>query len=345
MKINHIIREKRKELSLTQEQVAEFLGVSTPAVNKWEKGGSYPDITLLPALARLLKTDLNTLLSFQDDLSDVEIVNFVDELDKIVQENGYEIAFQMAIDKIHDFPTCENLIYSVVMYLTGALILYNVSESEQYQKVFEAFYEQLSHSQNTEIKEMAISMLISYSLNRKDFSKAEELINTLPSSSIDKEERIAILYTEQEKFLDALKIWEHRILNSITEIQTALMNMLVKTRMTEEEYAEFAERLSACNMSQAEFIRQAITGAAIRPIITVSPVNDELLAAVGKLTAEYGKIGGNLNQIARTLNEWHSPYPQLAGEVRAAVSDLAALKFEVLQKVGDAVGNIQTYQL
>ena len=51
---------------------------------------------------------------------------------------------------------------------------------------------------------------------------------------------------------------------------------VVKTRMTEEEYAEFAERLSAYNMSQAEFIRQAITGAAIRPIITVSPVNDEL---------------------------------------------------------------------
>ena len=117
---------------------------------------------------------------------------------------------------------------------------------------------------------------------------------------------------------------------------------VVKTRMTEEEYAEFAQRLSAYHMSQAEFIRQAITGAAIRPIITVSPINDELLAAVGKLTAEYGRIGGNLNQIARTLNEWHSPYPQLAGEVRAAVSDLAALKFEVLQKVGDAVGNIQT---
>ena len=120
---------------------------------------------------------------------------------------------------------------------------------------------------------------------------------------------------------------------------------VVKTRMTEEEYADFSERLSHFEMSQAEFIRQAITKATIRPIITVSPVNDELLAAVGKLTAEYGRIGGNLNQIARTLNEWHSPYPQLAGEVRAAVSDLAALKFEVLRKVGDAVGNIQAYQL
>ena len=120
---------------------------------------------------------------------------------------------------------------------------------------------------------------------------------------------------------------------------------VVKTRMTEEEYAEFAERLSACNMSQAEFIRQAITGAAIRPVITVSPVNDELLAAVGKLTAEYGKIGGNLNQIARALNEYGTPYNALSVEVRAAISDLAALKFEVLRKVGDAVGNIQTYQL
>ena len=119
---------------------------------------------------------------------------------------------------------------------------------------------------------------------------------------------------------------------------------VVKTRMTEEEYADFTERLKHDDMSQAEFIRQAITGAAIRPIITVSPVNDELLATVGKLTAEYGRIGGNLNQKARTLKEWHSPYPQLAGEVRAAVSDLAALTFEVLRKVGHAVGNIQTYQ-
>ena len=115
--------------------------------------------------------------------------------------------------------------------------------------------------------------------------------------------------------------------------------------MTEEEYADFAARLAPYEISQAEFIRQAVTRATIRPIVTVSPVNDELLAAVGKLTAEYGKIGNNLNQIARAINDWHNPYPQLAAEVRAAASDLAALKFEVLEKVGEAVGNVQTYQL
>ena len=66
---------------------------------------------------------------------------------------------------------------------------------------------------------------------------------------------------------------------------------VVKTRMTEEEYADFAARLAPYGISQSEFIRRAIQGASIRPVVTVSPVNDELLAALGKLTAEYGRIG------------------------------------------------------
>ena len=65
---------------------------------------------------------------------------------------------------------------------------------------------------------------------------------------------------------------------------------VVKTRMTEEEYANFATRLAPYGISQSEFIRRAIQGASIRPVVTVSPVNDELLAALGKLTAEYGRL-------------------------------------------------------
>ena len=120
---------------------------------------------------------------------------------------------------------------------------------------------------------------------------------------------------------------------------------VVKTRMTEEEYRDFAERLSHYDMSAAEFIRQSIRKAVIRPIVQVSPVNDELLAAIGKLTAEYGRIGSNLNQIARFLNEYGAPYNALSSEVKAAIAELAALKFEVLQKAGEAIGDIKTYQL
>ena len=40
MPISDVIREKRKAIGLTQEQVAERLGVTAPAVNKWERGVS-----------------------------------------------------------------------------------------------------------------------------------------------------------------------------------------------------------------------------------------------------------------------------------------------------------------
>lgn len=46
---------------------------------------------------------------------------------------------------------------------------------------------------------------------------------------------------------------------------------VVKTRMTEEEYSDFTERLEAYDISQAEYIHRAITKATIRPVATVSP--------------------------------------------------------------------------
>lgn len=120
---------------------------------------------------------------------------------------------------------------------------------------------------------------------------------------------------------------------------------IVKTRLDDEEYTEFMRRMKLYEMSQAEFIREAISGATIRPTIVASLVNDDLFAALGKLTAEYGRIGNNLNQIARHLNEWHSPYPAMAKELQDAAADLATLKFEVMKKVGDAIGNVQAYKL
>lgn len=152
----------RKELSLTQEQIVEYWGVSTPAGNKWEKGSTYPDITLLPALARLLKKDLNTLLSFKEELSDAEIENFVNALDPIVQEQSYEAAFQIALDKIYQYPTCDALILSSILYLEGALTLYTVPAPDPYRKVFKTFYERLAINDDPETRADAIGMLIFY---------------------------------------------------------------------------------------------------------------------------------------------------------------------------------------
>ena len=127
--------------------------------------------------------------------------------------------------------------------------------------------------------------------------------------------------------------------------QTPKRKIVVKTRMTEEEYEDFTEQAKFCGISQSEFIRRAIENTVIKPIITVSPVNEKLLSTVGQLTAQLGKVGGNLNQIARYLNEHGTLYNSLSDDVRAAIADLADLKFEILRKVGDAVGDVQTLKL
>ena len=64
----------RKARGLTQEQLAAQLGVSAPAVSKWETCSSCPDITLLCPLARALGASVDQLLAFEPTLSDREVV-------------------------------------------------------------------------------------------------------------------------------------------------------------------------------------------------------------------------------------------------------------------------------
>ena len=63
MKTGEVIRRYRKQKNLTQEEMAARLGVTAPAVNKWENGNSLPDIALLAPIARLLGASLEELLS------------------------------------------------------------------------------------------------------------------------------------------------------------------------------------------------------------------------------------------------------------------------------------------
>ena len=56
------LRKYRILKNLTQEDVAAFLGITPQSVSKWERGESYPDITLLPALANIFETSIDLLV-------------------------------------------------------------------------------------------------------------------------------------------------------------------------------------------------------------------------------------------------------------------------------------------
>ncbi len=73
MNIGTKIRELRKEKKMTQEELAEYLHISSQAVSKWETGASSPDIDTLPKLAICFGTSLDNLLDFDQSKLDAAI--------------------------------------------------------------------------------------------------------------------------------------------------------------------------------------------------------------------------------------------------------------------------------
>ena len=62
MTIGETIRKLRRERDITQEALAEYLGISSKAVSQWETGRTAPDITQLPVLANVLEVTTDELL-------------------------------------------------------------------------------------------------------------------------------------------------------------------------------------------------------------------------------------------------------------------------------------------
>lgn len=70
MVFHQMIKERRKQLGMTQEELAKELNVSRSAISNWEIGRNYPDITTLIELAQMYQVSLDEL--FYDD---IDLVN------------------------------------------------------------------------------------------------------------------------------------------------------------------------------------------------------------------------------------------------------------------------------
>ena len=66
IKIGRFIAQKRKERNLSQRELAEYLHITDKAISKWERGLSFPDITILIPLSKVLDVSLYDLLTGGD---------------------------------------------------------------------------------------------------------------------------------------------------------------------------------------------------------------------------------------------------------------------------------------
>lgn len=104
IKIGKYIAENRKKKNMTQEQLAEKIGVTSKTISRWENGNYMPDISLLKPLSEELGISLNDLLSgekvekdkYQEKLEE-NIINTIDYSNKKIIKNNNSIGLLFVI--------------------------------------------------------------------------------------------------------------------------------------------------------------------------------------------------------------------------------------------------------
>ena len=92
-KISNFIKTKRKELGITQDELAEKLFVTEKAISRWETGRGTPDISLLLPLSKELNIDVSELLNGEENKKNKNEVEQLIEYNEITKANKYNFQF------------------------------------------------------------------------------------------------------------------------------------------------------------------------------------------------------------------------------------------------------------
>ena len=114
LKLGENLKKFRLQRELTQEQLADVLGVSAQAVSRWENGTTYPDITLLPTIASYFEITLDELMGMENWRSEEQLKELLGQL----EENG-----------------SKGLIYENILLLRDAVKIYPTNYELQFRLV------------------------------------------------------------------------------------------------------------------------------------------------------------------------------------------------------------------
>lgn len=241
MQIGEVIRKYRKSKNMTQEEMADRLGVTAPAVNKWENGNSMPDIMLLAPIARLLEISLDTLLSFRGELTDEEIRRLVNETNDRLKEEPYGQVFSWAKKIMEEYPNCEWLIYQMAVVLDARRLFVEVEDGEKYDDDILACYNRMLRSDDEEIRSYAADSLFGFYTRKEQWEKAEGYLPYFSKESPERKRKQAFIYSKTGRMEEAYKTYE-QILFSGYQMASMVMHGMFQLAL-EEEDMEKAHRL------------------------------------------------------------------------------------------------------
>lgn len=238
--IGEVINTLRKEKGVTQEQLANAVGVSVPAVSKWESGSAYPDITMLPSIARYFNTTIDFLLKYQKELTNSDVMEIVSQCSKNFEANTLYGSIEMCEEFLRQYPNSMLLklrIASLYMSYLG-----RAADDKEIKFISDkaiTLLEQSVQSGEPEISTASSFVLSSLYSIRGDNGKAEKILSAMPKNMMDPDDMLVTVYIGQGKLEEAKKLLQTGIWKKLWSIIGALSSYShIHTLETDAESAE-----------------------------------------------------------------------------------------------------------
>ncbi|WP_434296546.1 helix-turn-helix domain-containing protein [Clostridium sporogenes] len=241
--IGEVIYRLRKEKAITQEQLANFIGVSTAAVSKWESGTSYPDITLLPVIAIFFNVTIDTLLNFKIELSDEEVMALFSECEKLFSSGELGKAIDKSKKYIIKYPSSYYLKLRIgclfTMYSWKSIV---EEKSMKMIKYSIKLYEDIAKNcTKIELVEQSLFQLGALYPLAGEEDKAIEALNKINKSELDPNVLLASIYMEKNELKKAREMMQSKLYKSINDITFACLG-LANSYMKDEKNLYMIEK-------------------------------------------------------------------------------------------------------
>ena len=126
--LGRILIENRHKRGITQEELAEYIGVSKAAVSKWEIGMTYPDISLLPRLASYFNISIDELMGYKPQMDTADIRKWYSRLAKEFAEGPFEDALEHCRELAKKYCACDPLLFHIGSLLVNHAMLAGTQE-------------------------------------------------------------------------------------------------------------------------------------------------------------------------------------------------------------------------
>lgn len=129
--ISNVISTKRKEKNLTQDELAEYIGVTKASVSKWETGQSYPDITFLPQLAAYFNISIDELIGYLPQMTPGDIKKNYTRLANEFATKPFKDVYEECQGIIKKYYSCFPLIFQMTVLLMNHFRLAPEKEKQE----------------------------------------------------------------------------------------------------------------------------------------------------------------------------------------------------------------------